>query len=171
MLTGEFGSVLRLDNLSVYLVLNALQHQGFRLRIINLTFDVWKIYTFILNYYMENGVWELKVFSKVLFHYHYNEHQEWVRFPFQNKMSLWKKFLEYSKFFSSKTRKNKLKDWVKPFLKRVRRTSTMKIIMSENFPFDVSLDPEFSFQQINKKKLTKRGRLRNNVLSAFPKIV
>ena len=86
-------------------------------------------------------------------------------------MSLWKKFLEYSKFFSSKTRKNKLKDWVKPFLKRVRRTSTMKIIMSENFPFDVSLDPEFSFQQINKKKLTKRGRLRNNVLSAFPKIV
>ena len=37
---------------------------------------------------------------------------------------------------------------------------TMKIIMSENFLFDVSLVPEFCFQEINKNKLTKGGRLR-----------
>ena len=46
------------------------------------------------------------------------------------------------------------------FPQKGKRTSTMKIIMSENFPFDVSLVPEFCFQEINKKKLTKRGRLR-----------
>ena len=46
------------------------------------------------------------------------------------------------------------------FPQKGKRTSTMKIIMSENFPFDVSLVPDFCFQEINKKKLTKRGRLR-----------
>ena len=46
------------------------------------------------------------------------------------------------------------------FPQKGKRTSTMKIIMSEKFPFDVSLVPDFCFQEINKKKLTKRGRLR-----------
>ena len=35
-----------------------------------------------------------------------------------------------------------------------------EIIMSENFLFDVSLVPDFCFQEINKNKLTKRERLR-----------